>query len=166
LAVISKVKLRVQDAVRDDDYKDIARVHWHHRGQPSTKVGTLVKVSYFRGDERITRIFSIRGLGDKDEANIRIDHVNRNEMRLKLDETHEFTIETTHWWEKLRWACTATDPGARIAAWIAVWSGILGIIGVILGAVGIVPIVKEQLDHKPPARVPASPSTPNPPLQK
>src|SRR6266487_431663 len=133
MTIISKVKLRVQDAVRDDEYKDIARVHWRHRGQPSTKVGTLVKISFRRGEERVSRIFAIRGVSDKDEGSILLDHVNRNEMRLKLDESHEFTIETTRWWEKLHWACTATDPGARIAAWIAIWSG--------LGAIGIVPLV-------------------------
>jgi hypothetical protein len=44
---------------------------------------------------------------------------------------------------KLKWACTATDTGARIAAWIAMMSGILAIIGLILGGIGLYPALKD-----------------------
>jgi hypothetical protein len=64
-------------------------------------------------------------------------------MGLKIAETHEFTFRTTYWWEKLVWVCTATDPGIRIASWIAVWFGILAIIGTIIALVGLYPVVKE-----------------------
>jgi hypothetical protein len=44
---------------------------------------------------------------------------------LKVGEEHDFAIKETNAWQKLLWAVRATDPAARIAAWIAVWRGII-----------------------------------------
>src|SRR5205809_905799 len=116
-----KVRLRVAETFGADEYKDIARVHWEQRGKPSIKIGRIVKLSIVGGESRIV---AIRGLDDKDKGKIRLDFVNRNEMKLKLDEEYDFEIRSTGLWDKLVWACTATEPGARIAAWIAEISGV------------------------------------------
>jgi hypothetical protein len=143
MGIISKVRLTVTEAPHDATYNDIVWVHWHHRGKPSAKVGTLVNVAFMRDGKRVSRVLSFRGVNDDRENEIRIDHVNRNEMGLKIDDTYEFTLSTTNWWQKLKWACSATDPGIRIASWIAVWFGVLGLIGVVLAAIGLYPVIKE-----------------------
>ena len=102
-----------------------------------------MNVSFELGGKRVSRVLSIRGVKQESESEILIDHVNRTEMRLNIGETHEFTLRTTHWWEKVVWACTATDPGIRIASWMAVGFGVLGIIGTLIAAIGLYPVVKE-----------------------
>src|SRR5205823_4111110 len=125
--------------------------HWEQRGKPSIKIGRIVKLSIVGGESRIV---AIRGLDDKDKGKIRLDFVNRNEMKLKLDEEYDFEIRSTGLWDKLVWACTATEPGARIAAWIAVISGVIGIVGLVLAMVGLYPIVKEIFhDLNPPVKM-------------
>ena len=153
-------RLRVSEALAVDEYKDIARVHWEQRGRPSIKIGRIVKLTVVGGKPRIV---AIRGLADKDKGKIRLDFVNRDEMKLNLDQEYEFEIQTTGIWEKLVWACTATDPAARIAAWIAVISGVFGVLGLVLGIIGVYPVVKEIYSdwHKSPA-IEVSPISPPP----
>jgi hypothetical protein len=132
-----KVSLTVRDALRDDVYKDIARVHWSQRG--SVRVGSIAKVCV---DGKKTRHLAVRGLADDRKGEILLDHVTRDEMQLKEHDVHNFTFEPTTPWQKVTWACNATDPAARIAAWIAVWSFVIGVAGLLLA---LYPIVKEIL---------------------
>src|SRR5262249_35969561 len=89
--------------------------------------------------------FSLRGLDNKDLGKIRFDFVARQALKVDIGTTHDFTIEEANPWQKLKWALHATDPVARIATWIALWSGILGVLGFILGAVGVWPVVREWI---------------------
>jgi len=136
---IEHQKLEVAEAVRDDIYKDIVRIHWRQRGKGS-KVGAIVAVSV---DRRPEHFFSLRGLADQEQGKIRMDHVARSELHVNLNEVHEFAIRKTTVWEKLLWAVRATDPAARIAAWIAVWSGVIGILSLVIGIIGLWPVIKE-----------------------
>jgi hypothetical protein len=131
----------VHDAVKGDVYKDIVRIHWRERGELN-RIGAIVSISV---DDGPRHFFSLRGLPDEDKGIIRFDHVTRTELRLKIGEQHNFAIEETNAWQKLLWAIHATDPVARIATWIAVWSAILGVLGLILGALGVWPVVKEWI---------------------
>ena len=140
MSLIASGRMRVEDAIRADEYKDIARVHWEYRGKPTTKVGSIIKL---RVPDRPSRILSIRGLADDRKGQILLDHVNRNEMGLNLGEEYEFTIETTNAWDKLKWACTSTDPAARIAAWIAIIFGVLAALGLLVALIGLYPVLRE-----------------------
>src|SRR5437762_772436 len=126
MKTLVKARLRVAECVKEDEYKDIVRVHWTQRGKPAARVGSIVKIIVAHGVERIV---SIRGLNEKDKGQIRLDFVLRDEMKLTLGHEYDFEIRKTSAWDKIAWACTATDPAARIAAWIAVVSGVIGIIG-------------------------------------
>lgn len=172
MGIISKATLTVNDAPRDGQYNDIVWLHYHYRkpptpkdakdAPPSVKVGTLINVSYLRNGKKISRVLSVRGVNDKQESELLIDHVNRNDMKLKVGDQHEFTFRTTYWWEKLAWVCSATDPGIRIASWIAIWFGILAVIGIMIALVGLYPVIKEiRADWNNPAPISGnhSPST-------
>jgi len=108
--------LIVAEANSGDVYKDMARIHWQERGKRN-KTGGIVSISVDGGP---CHFFSLRGLPDDDKGKIRLDHVARTELRLKLGERHDFAIEETTAWQKLLWAIHATDPVARIATCIAV----------------------------------------------
>ena len=104
--------------------------------------GAIVAISVDRGPRHF---FSLRGLPDEDAGKIRFDHVARSELRLKIGEEHDFAIEETNPWEKLSWAVHATDPVARIATWIAVWSGIVAILGFVIAIIGVWPVIRDWM---------------------
>ena len=136
---VERRTLTVEDNIKGDAYKDIVRIHWRERGKRN-RIGAIVSLSVDGGPQHF---FSLRGLPDEDQGKIRFDHVARDELRLKTGEKHDFAIQETTLWQKLMWAIHATDPVARIAAWIAVWSVILGALGLILAAIGAWPVIKE-----------------------
>jgi len=138
---IERRRLIVEESVKGDVYKDIVRIHWRERGKRN-KIGAIVAISVDGGPRRF---FSLRGLPEEDAGKIRFDHVTRDELHLKTGEQHDFAIRETSAWEKVRWAVSATDPAARIAAWVAVWSGVVGIVCFILGVVGVIPVIKDWL---------------------
>jgi hypothetical protein len=120
-------RLKVAEAAKEDVYKDIVRIHWRERGKRN-HIGAIVSISVDGGRRRF---LSLRGLPEEHRGEIRMDHVTRAELHLQLGETHEFAIRETNAWQKLVWAVRATDPAARIAAWIAVWSVIIAVLGLI-----------------------------------
>jgi hypothetical protein len=126
-------QLQVAEAFKQDAYKDIVRIHWRERGKHN-KIGSIVAISVDGGP---WRLFSLLGLPDEHKGQIRFDHVSRDELELKLGEVHNFEIKETNVWQKLMWAVRATDPAARIAAWIAVWSAILGILALVIGIIAL-----------------------------
>jgi hypothetical protein len=123
---IEKRTLIVADSIPGDVYKDIARIHWTERGFKRNRIGSIVSI---RVDGGPRHFFSLRGLDDADIGKIRFDFVALKSLKLDKGSTHDFTIEEANPWQKLKWALNATDPVARIATWIALWSGVLGIIG-------------------------------------
>ena len=136
---VERRRLTVEDAIKGDVYRDVVRIHWRERGKRN-RIGAIVSISVDGGPRHF---FSLRGLPDDDAGKIRFDHVARTELQLKTGEQHDFAIQETTLWQKLMWAIHATDPVARIAAWIAVWSVILGTLGLILAAIGAWPVIKE-----------------------
>src|SRR5207248_2474521 len=54
-------------------------------------------------------------------------------------------IKETNPWQKLLWAVRATDPAARIAAWIAMWSVLVGILAIVLGGIGVIPVIRDWM---------------------
>ena len=153
---VEQRKLIVEESIKGDVYKDIARIHWRERGKRS-RIGAIVAISVDRGPRHF---FSLRGLPDEDAGKIRFDHVARSELRLKVGEEHNIAIEETNPWEKLVWAVHATDPVARIATWIAIWSGIVAILGLVIAGIGAWPVVRDwvmpqKAEHQTPAYSPS-----------
>src|ERR1051326_7413361 len=161
------VDLQVHEALHDEVYKDIIRVYWEHRGD--LEVNSIVKVIV---NDSGPRYFAIRGLNPDKRDNVYLDWLGRRRLgELQLGEVYRFNISSTNPWEKLKWACLASDPASRIAAWIAVWSAVLGILGLVLGIISVIPVVKEwfvppQSTHSTPispqsvtSTAPRSPST-------
>lgn len=134
---VEKRSLKVEDSIHGDAYKDIARIHWTERGAKRNRIGSIVAI---RVDDGPRHLFSLRGLGDEDVGKIRFDFIGCQMLGLKVGTTRNFTIEEASPWQKLRWALHATDPVARIATWIALWSGVLAIIGLLLG---LWPMIKD-----------------------
>lgn len=133
------VDLQVHEAVHDEVYKDIVRVFWENRA--GLEVNSIVKVT---ANGYGPRYFAIRGLDPKDKDCIFIDWLGRQRLgKMQVGEVYKFTITDTSPWEKLKWACLSSDPASRIAAWIAVWSAIIGVLGLVLGIIGVIPVVKE-----------------------
>jgi hypothetical protein len=127
-------QLLVKAGLREDAYKDTIRVHRDVLGK--VKVGGIAKV---RVDGSTAHILAIRGLSDRRRGEILIDAITRDQLGVEKGTIRRFSFDRSNPLEKLTWACQATDPGARIAAWIAVWSGILGILGIFIG---IYPLLK------------------------
>ncbi|GEM_PF-4431242 len=123
----------VHEAKQTDVYKDIIRVHESVRD--GVREGRICRVCV---NGKKSALFSIRGLPDCEKNFIRIDDIGRDRLKLSEKDQAAFTFAEVSWTEAVRWAAKAADPGARIATWIAIWSGglgvVLGIVGVILGA--------------------------------
>ena len=137
---VEKRTLIVEDSIPGDVYKDIARIHWKERGARRNRIGSIVAIRVGDGPRHF---FSLRGLDNKDLGKIRFDFVARQALKLEMGTTHDFTIEEANPWEKLKWALHATDPVARIATWIALWSGVLAVIGLFFAIIGLWPVIKE-----------------------
>jgi hypothetical protein len=138
------VKLKVHEAVKEEVYKDMVRVFHKYRGK--IVHNSIIKLSV-NGQRRY---LAIRGLDEKEEDQIFLDWMSRNALgKLKIGQEYEFTIETTTLIEKLKWACRSSDPAGRIATWIAIWSAVLGIGGLVLGAYPIIQdlLSKASVEH-------------------
>lgn len=119
-----------------DVLKDMARLHKSQRG--SLSLGTICIISV--GDKN--RFLSVRGLPDamlearnlpiQDPKYILLDETVRDHLGLELGKKYRFKITPARWWGRIRWAYSASDPAASVAAFIATWSFILAILGTLL----------------------------------
>jgi hypothetical protein len=138
-------KLKVHEAVKDEVYKDMVRVFWKERG-PIQHNG-IVKLSV---KNHRPRYLAIRGLDAKEKEYIFLDWMTRKDLGgLEIGDECEFTLEEVGLLGKLIWAWRSSDPAARVATWIAIWSAILGITGLVFGAYPIVHdwLGKPQVEH-------------------
>jgi hypothetical protein len=136
MAKVHVVPLTVQPGVQADEYRDIVRIHHDDRsGIPS---GTLIKIAVHSGADRRQRIFAVRGLRNANRGQIRLDSPNQDNLNVELNKTYPLEIAETSLLDKLHWVTCATDPAIRVAAWLAIWSGIIGILGFVVGIVGII----------------------------
>ncbi len=123
------MRLMVQPAEQADYYKDMARVHSMYRGGLTS--GTLARITVENGG---TTIVAVRGLDSGEEELFRADLETRRRLKIKPGVQYEFTIRAATYKECLQWAIRASDPAARVATWIALWS--FGI-GIVLGVIGL-----------------------------
>lgn len=123
--------LSVHQAGEDDVYQDIIRVHKDRRN--GVREGRICHVSV--GDA--AALFAMRGLPDSQKDWVRLDEFGRDRLGIADGASCEFTFREASYPEALCWACRAADPGARIAAWVAVWGLALGAFGLLVGGLGV-----------------------------
>jgi hypothetical protein len=114
--------LTVHQANHDDVYSDVIRAHRHERN--CVREGRICKVYV---DGKSPKLFAIRGLPDKEKGWIRLDEVSRDCLSVDECSSHKFYFEEANWLEWVCWSLSASDPASRLAAYIAVWSVVLGI---------------------------------------
>lgn len=123
------VTLQVHQSLSEDVYHDRVRIPEIHRG--GLKEGRVCKISV----NGKAGLFEVRGLLGDRRPIIRISDKDRKTLGdLKFLESCDFTIRTVGWFGQFHWAWNASDSAARIAAR-------LGLLGVVLGAVSLVPIL-------------------------
>jgi len=132
--VVMKVQgqLRVYPLWREDVFKDIARIPQQDRG--SITEGSVCAISV----NGRTKQLVVRGLGEELNGGIMLDEITRKALgNLQEGLSYDFMIKQTGIWGHTKWACTVSDRGARISAWIGVISIALGVLGAVLGGVGL-----------------------------
>jgi hypothetical protein len=119
-----RAKLLVIPALKEEVYKDIARISHEDRGH--VREGSICKL---KANGR-SRSFIVRGLGNSGSGHILLDELSRQALGLEDQRSYEFEICPTGPLGMVVWACCVAEPGARIAAWLAVWSVALAIVGI------------------------------------
>jgi hypothetical protein len=67
-----------------------------------------------------------------------LDEITRESMgKMQTGFSYDFSIEESGPVGQLYWACTVSDSGSRISAWIGVISMFLGLLGAVLGLIGL-----------------------------
>jgi hypothetical protein len=117
------MRLTVKEGFGHDTYKDTLRIHSSHRS--GIRSGHLAKIWVTGGKSAIV---AVRGLDDDEQDVIRLDLETRRRLAVKVNETHDFGLRETRFWEAVVWAAKASDPAARVAAWIGIWLGSIGIL--------------------------------------
>lgn len=136
---MSKQKLTVHELPVEDCWKDMARVPKDHRRDVSGKRIRRAKICKVTiGDKN--KLLAIRGCPEKD-ARILLDSPTRIDLDVRVGEPHEVELRPVWWLGYWRWAWGAADPAYRVPAQISLISLVLGVIGLLLGALAIWPLL-------------------------
>jgi hypothetical protein len=128
-------ELEVHENKQEDVYRDRARLPEAHRG--GIREGRVCKVSVAGKNV----LLEVRGIAGENNAVIRLDERTRNELGVRVNTRHTFTLREVGWIGQFRWAWNASDSASRIAAR-------LGLLGIILGLFGLVLAVIPLLTDK------------------
>jgi hypothetical protein len=131
-----KTNLEVLTANNDDVYRDVARVPQKHRG--AIKEGTLCKISC--GSR--AAFLAVRGSQNHSDATIKLDEKTRIELGIELAKSYDFSIMPLNFCGQYRALWHASDPHDRFAMRLSLISFALGIIGIVLGVVSVVPMFR------------------------
>lgn len=129
-------RLKVLGARSDDVFGDLVRVNESLRRDTDGNLvaaGAICRVS--TGGKSI--LVKARGLPHEEGEVIRLDEVLRDRLGVRNGEEREFDISRANSMEQFLWAWSATEPGYRVSARLAVLSVVLGGIGLVLGVVSI-----------------------------
>ena len=146
-------KLTVYELPVEDCWKDMARVPRDHRADVTgkrirrAKICTVTIRAAAASPARDThKLLAIRGCPEKD-ARILLDSPTRHELDVVVGESYEVELRPVGWLGYWRWAWNAADPAYRVPAQISLISLTLGVIGLLLGALSLWPIVEPWLKH-------------------
>lgn len=126
------MKLKVQQATKEDVYRDIARVSERYRldthgdGVPEGSVCRIIAPGGVAHG-------ILRGLGNSSDPVINMDERLRNLLHLSDGAEVDFQFKPVGFWGQFRWAWSASDPAYRVAARLALLSVVLGAVGLLLG---------------------------------
>lgn len=126
------MKLKVQQATKEDVYRDIVRVSelyrldTHGEGVPE---GSVCRIIAPGG----AAYGILRGLGNSSEPVINMDERLRNLLHLSDGAEVDFQFNPAGFWGQFQWAWSASDPAYRVAARLALLSVVLGAVGLLLG---------------------------------
>ena len=114
--------LRVKNLRSADVHKDVVRINWKDRGP--VQQGQIVEVRV--NGER--RPLVVRGTADKETGEIQMDFLIADALKVDFDQSYPFEFHRVGPWGKVKWACQHSDPGIRIAVWLGIWLGGVGIV--------------------------------------
>ena len=143
---MSKEKLTVYEMPVEDSWKDMARIPKNHRVDVRGKRirrATICNVTI--GDKN--KLLALRGCRDRD-ARILLDSSTRLDLDVQVGESYEVELHRVGWLGYWRWAWDAADPAYRVPAQISLISLVLGVIGLLLGALSLWPFVNSWLQAK------------------
>ena len=122
---------RVYPMWQEDVFKDIARIP--ERSRAGIREGSICAVSV----NGHTKCLIVRGLEDTLYDRIMLDEHTRKALGVEDGGSYEFSVEETGIIGHVKWACTVSDRGYRISAWVGIISLALGMLGFILGCIGL-----------------------------
>ncbi|HXM60185.1 MAG TPA: hypothetical protein VN950_04960 [Terriglobales bacterium] len=139
-------KLTVHELPTEDCWRDMARIPQKFRktgtGQHVDK-HAICKVTI--GIK--TKLLALRGCRDLDDPRIHLDATTRTDLDVKVGQSYEVTIHPVRWFGYWKWAWGAADPAYRLTAQISLLSLVLGVIGLLLGALSVWPIFSQWASH-------------------
>jgi hypothetical protein len=128
------MKLTILEAYDEDVYKDMARIHISLRS--GIRRGGLARIAVNGGR---SEILAVRGIEREKRDFIRLDFEVRDRLGVRLDHEYDFSIQPTSPFEQITWACRSSEPALRVATWIAIWSAVLGVIGI---TISVLPLLR------------------------
>lgn len=130
------MKLIVCEALREDIYKDVARVPEVYRQDKRGETVPEGSVRKVQVGAKSTFVI-LRGDKDSSDATIRLDDKTRTTLGVERGEEAVFDFDTSHLWDNFRWGWKATEIGYQTATRLALLSLLVGAIGLILGLIGL-----------------------------
>ena len=127
------MELTVQSLGVRDCWKDIVRIKRKYRVDRHGKQIKRGRVCRISVNERSA--WAVVHGRNTDEAVIQMDLTTRHALRVRAGDTYDFQLTPLSWVRALWFPWTASDPGYRIPAQLALISFILG---TILGVTGLV----------------------------
>lgn len=131
------MKLTVLEAYDHDLYKDMARIHVSHRSGVKRNGLARITVAGCKSE-----VLAVRGMEPEKRDFVRLDHEVRDRLNVKLDQQYDFDVRRASAFDHLRWALGSSEPALRVATWIAIWSFVLGVLGLIIGILPLLPFCR------------------------
>ena len=126
-------KLTVRQQSLRDVFQDMARVSHEHRN--GCRTGKIIVIS---ANGKTARAVA-RGAERSDRNGIYLDEATRDRLGVSQGQEVEFTIREGGWFDEFLWAWHATNAMPRVGARLGVVSVLLGLAGLLLGALSFVP---------------------------
>jgi len=138
---MSSQKLTVHELPVEDCWKDIARVPKEHRRDASGNRIPRAKIcNAIIGEKH--KLLAVRGCPEND-ARILLDSPTRIDFEVQVGKSYEVELRPVSWFGYWRWAWEAADPAYRVPSQISLISLLLGVIGLLLGALALWPVVSQ-----------------------
>lgn len=126
--------LEVHDALKEDVYRDRARIASSYRG--TINEGVVCKLTV-KGKHVLLEVRGMVNDNLAEKPTIRLDEKSRTHLGVLPKECCQFTIRESWWIGQFLWAWNASDPTPRIAARLGILGLVLGMLGAVLGIISL-----------------------------